>query len=312
MPQDNERCDRLRSYGFTARQARFMVLVLEHSGVCLPRQYRAFCGIAHGRHTHGFFEKLIAGGFATTDLAAPAHAGRLYHLQYKPYRLRGDGKSAKRVSRHHVSVGVSRESEFVVSRSHHDRSRRLRTVVGGRIRRRMAPRLPRLLIALGLLLGAALPSAAAPVVRPPTSQEIATSPVPDRGADLAHARSYFGARYYRADIGRFTTVDPEMTLDENLVDPQKWNRYAYARNNPLKYVDPDGRWIETLWDVANVVMGAKSAVDNFRSGNILSGGKAHRPHRHGCSREDGHQGTPSRRHGGQSHPSCGLRCADCP
>jgi hypothetical protein len=39
----------------------------------------------------------------------------------------------------------------------------------------------------------------------------------------------------------------------------------------LKYVDPDGRWIETLWDIANVVMGAKSAVDNFRSGNILSG-----------------------------------------
>ena len=39
--------------------------------------------------------KLIAGGFATTDLAAPAHAGRLYHLQYKPwYRLLGGRKSA--------------------------------------------------------------------------------------------------------------------------------------------------------------------------------------------------------------------------
>ena len=32
-----------------------------------------------------------------------------------------------------------------------------------------------------------------------------------------------------------------MTIDKNLVDPQRWNRYAYARNNPLKYVDPDGR-----------------------------------------------------------------------
>ena len=26
-----------------------------------------------------------------------------------------------------------------------------------------------------------------------------------------------------------------------LFDPQQWNRYAYARNNPLSYVDPDGR-----------------------------------------------------------------------
>ena len=76
---------------FTERQPRFLVLVIEHSGVCLPRQYRAFTGIAHGRETHRFFERLIVGGYATTDLAAPAHAGRLYHLQYKPwYRLLGE------------------------------------------------------------------------------------------------------------------------------------------------------------------------------------------------------------------------------
>jgi len=52
---------------------------------------------------------------------------------------------------------------------------------------------------------------------------------------------YFGARYYGSSIGGFTTVDPRMTIDKNVVDPQRWNRYAYARNNPLKYVDPDGR-----------------------------------------------------------------------
>jgi hypothetical protein len=82
--------ERLAEHGFTRRQARFLVLVLAHAGVCLPRQYRAFTRVAHGRHSHAFFAKLIAGGFATTDLTAPAHAGRIYHVQYKPwYRLLG-------------------------------------------------------------------------------------------------------------------------------------------------------------------------------------------------------------------------------
>jgi RHS repeat-associated protein len=106
----------------------------------------------------------------------------------------------------------------------------------------MAARLTRLVIVLALTVGVVLPaSAAAAVVRLPTSQKIAASPVPARGADPVYARSYFGARYYRADVGRFTTVDPAMTLQENLIDPQRWNRYAYVRNNPLRYVDPDGR-----------------------------------------------------------------------
>ena len=51
---------------------------------------------------------------------------------------------------------------------------------------------------------------------------------------------YFGARYYGSRIGRFTTVDPALD-QEALLNPQKWNRYAYSRNNPLRYVDPDGR-----------------------------------------------------------------------
>lgn len=27
----------------------------------------------------------------------------------------------------------------------------------------------------------------------------------------------------------------------NLLDPQRWNRYSYGLNNPLRYIDPDGR-----------------------------------------------------------------------
>lgn len=50
-----------------------------------------------------------------------------------------------------------------------------------------------------------------------------------------------GARYYSPGIGRFTSPDPEQTAGfEHMEDPQSWNAYAYARNNPLRYLDPDG------------------------------------------------------------------------
>lgn len=62
--------------------------------------------------------------------------------------------------------------------------------------------------------------------------------------DAETGLDYFGARYYAAGTGRFTTVDPLYTWTDNLADPDRWNRYAYARNNPLRYVDPDGRSIK--------------------------------------------------------------------
>jgi len=50
---------------------------------------------------------------------------------------------------------------------------------------------------------------------------------------------YFGARYFSGAQGRFTTVDPSMQ-SAVLRNPQSWNRYSYALNNPLRYVDPNG------------------------------------------------------------------------
>jgi RHS repeat-associated protein len=62
--------------------------------------------------------------------------------------------------------------------------------------------------------------------------------------DVETGLDYFGARYYGSKIGRFTTIDPSLTIRENTLDPQRWNRYAYGRNNPLRFVDPDGRdWL---------------------------------------------------------------------
>jgi RHS repeat-associated protein len=52
---------------------------------------------------------------------------------------------------------------------------------------------------------------------------------------------YFGARYYGSKFGRFTTVDPTMNIKGSILNPQKWNRYAYVLNSPMRFVDPDGR-----------------------------------------------------------------------
>ena len=52
---------------------------------------------------------------------------------------------------------------------------------------------------------------------------------------------YFGARYFSGAQGRFTSADPTFMTKARIGDPQQWNLYAYTRNNPLKYVDPDGR-----------------------------------------------------------------------
>jgi len=57
--------------------------------------------------------------------------------------------------------------------------------------------------------------------------------------DQESGLDYFLARYYSASQGRFASVDPE-NLGASLSDPQSWNGYAYARNNPALFVDPDG------------------------------------------------------------------------
>jgi RHS repeat-associated protein len=50
---------------------------------------------------------------------------------------------------------------------------------------------------------------------------------------------FFLARYYSSQQGRFLSPDPE-NAGASRDDPQSWNGYAYARNNPLLYTDPDG------------------------------------------------------------------------
>lgn len=71
--------------------------------------------------------------------------------------------------------------------------------------------------------------------------------------DAAVGLSYMGARYYDPMLGRFMGVDPA-TVDPGGV--HGFNRYAYANNNPYKYVDPDGNSpldvAFLIWDIGKL------------------------------------------------------------
>ena len=82
---------------------------------------------------------------------------------------------------------------------------------------------------------------------------------------------YFGARYYSSTQGRFTSVDPE-NAGANPSDPQSWNGYAYARNNPLVYTDPEGRDYRVCSpDTKECVTYTDKEFDQLRSGGPRDG-----------------------------------------
>jgi RHS repeat-associated protein len=85
--------------------------------------------------------------------------------------------------------------------------------------------------------------------------------------DAETGLNFFGARYFSSAQGRFTSPDefPGGIVDPftgqqvsqpgplpyaDITDPQTINKYAYVRNNPLRYTDPDGHIIDELADAA--------------------------------------------------------------
>ncbi|HET8730830.1 MAG TPA: RHS repeat-associated core domain-containing protein [Moraxellaceae bacterium] len=50
--------------------------------------------------------------------------------------------------------------------------------------------------------------------------------------------NYYGARWYSPTTGQFASLDPNQLSMKNV---RMFSRYAYANNNPIMYVDPDGR-----------------------------------------------------------------------
>ena len=75
----------------------------------------------------------------------------------------------------------------------------------------------------------------------------------ERDADTG--LDYFGARFYDPSIGRFLSVDPRLgethdmapdELKEFLADPRKLMTYAYAGDNPLTFIDRDGKEFDVV------------------------------------------------------------------
>ncbi|MGA2877895.1 MAG: RHS repeat-associated core domain-containing protein, partial [Bryobacteraceae bacterium] len=58
--------------------------------------------------------------------------------------------------------------------------------------------------------------------------------------DTETGLDFFQARYHGSAQGRFLSPDPLGNFVASAADPQSWNMYAYARNNPLTLVDPTG------------------------------------------------------------------------
>jgi len=101
-----ERIAELAPYGFSKRQARFLDLVMRHSGVCVQRQYASFASIVQGQKTRTLFAKLVRRGHASA-FECRHNRGRVYHLHGHGLYAATDAMN----SRYRRPVSASRTTE---------------------------------------------------------------------------------------------------------------------------------------------------------------------------------------------------------
>ena len=82
---------------------------------------------------------------------------------------------------------------------------------------------------------------------------------------------YFNARWYSPTMGRFISPDPLYLYqpEQGLQEPKRLNPYAYAGNNPVRYVDPSGLG---FWDVLGAIVIAIAVVVAVVAVSVLTFG----------------------------------------
>ena len=115
----------------------------------------------------------------------------------------------------------------------------------------------------------------------PTTPDAVTEKFTSKERDAESGLDYFGARYYSSAQGRFSSPDEfkgdivDIMTGQNIEtdqalpfgdieDPQTLNKYVYVRDNPMRYIDPDGH---DFWDYV------KGAVNAFASDNSFGAGR---------------------------------------
>lgn len=96
-----------------------------------------------------------------------------------------------------------------------------------------------------------------------TDNPPAATPVPGNFGFTGHEMLesvgliHMNGRVYDPKLGRFLSPDSHVQFEGDL---QSYNRYTYVNNNPLRYTDPSGYFVEELVAViaANILTGGKS------------------------------------------------------
>ena len=80
--------------------------------------------------------------------------------------------------------------------------------------------------------------------------------------DAESGNDYFGARCYSSVMGRWLSPDRLNLTDDRVLNPANTlNKYVYGGNNPLKYVDPDGKDITVFYE--------SPSLSSFSPGHIM-------------------------------------------
>ena len=86
--------------------------------------------------------------------------------------------------------------------------------------------------------------------------------------DTGTGFDYFGARYYNSQFMHFLQCD---TVKPNIYDPQALNCYSYVLNNPYRYTDPTGHFIDAVLDVGFIGYDVYTIIqDPHNSANYIA------------------------------------------